>query len=87
MMMGVIRETRLRTEFAHLYPELPAGIWLPAADVGAAMLLAQLKSARTPVLGERLLDEQHFEFRGGQPRESGSGLRTRVGDAEMPLTN
>jgi len=85
--MGVTRETRLRSAFAHLYPELPAGVWLPASDVGAAMLLAQLKSAKTPVLGERLLDELHFEFRGGQPRGNGSALRTRATDAETPLPN
>ena len=34
------REARLRPEFANLYPGIPAGEWLPAADLGAAEEIA-----------------------------------------------
>jgi len=77
--MTLIREARLRPEFGHLYPELPAGQWMPASQIGATILLSQLKSERAPSLGERLLDEVHFEFRGGIARDD-HGLKTRVND-------
>lgn len=78
--MTLIREARLRLEFAHLYPELPAGQWMPASQIGATILLAQLRSERAPSLGERLLDESHFEFRGGLSREAPGDFRTRISD-------
>ncbi|MFN0177801.1 MAG: hypothetical protein ACKVZ0_03310 [Gemmatimonadales bacterium] len=78
--MTVIREARLRLEYAHLYPELPAGQWMPASQIGATILLAQLRSERAPSLGERLLDESHFEFRGGFSREAPGDFRTRISD-------
>ncbi len=76
----VIREARLRPEAAPLYPQIPAGVWLPATDVGAKLLLWQLKAPRPVALGERLLDEQHFEFRGGLRRGMAGGFRTRAGE-------
>jgi len=78
--MTLIREARLRPEFAHLYPELVAGHWMPASQIGATILLAQLRSERAPSLGERLLDESHFDFRGGVAREPAGDYRTRVND-------
>ncbi len=77
--MTLIREARLRLEFAHLYPELPAGQWMPASQIGATILMSQLKADRAPSLGERLLDDAHFEFRGGIAREE-HGLKTRFND-------
>lgn len=77
--MTLIREARLRPEFAHLYPELPAGQWMPASQVGASILMSQLRSERAPSLGERLLDDAHFEFRGGISRED-HGAKTRATD-------
>lgn len=77
--MTLIREARLRPAFAHLYPELPAGQWMPASQIGATILMSQLKSERAPSLGERLLDDAHFEFRGGIAREA-DGLKTRSND-------
>lgn len=78
-MMTFIREARLRPEFAHLYPELPAGQWMPASQIGATILLAQLRSDGRPALGERLLEDTHFEFRGGVVRERNTYL-TRLND-------
>ena len=65
----MLREARVRTEFAHLYPMLVAGAWAPAALVAekvAAVRLLQL--ADTYVLHDRVLTDAHFEFRGGTPR-------------------
>ena len=78
--MTLIREARLRPEFAHLYPELPADQWMPASQIGATILLAQLRSERAPSLGERLLEDAHFEFRGGHFRGQTAPFRTRVSD-------
>lgn len=76
-----VREARLRPEFAGSYPNVPAGNWLPAADMGAALLLAHLASPTPVPLGQRLMDDAHFEFRGGAPREYAAGARTRQTDA------
>jgi hypothetical protein len=65
----MLREARLRPEYAHLYPMLVAGAWDSAAataDKVAAIRLQQL--AETYVLHDRVLPESHFEFRGGTPR-------------------
>jgi hypothetical protein len=78
--MTVHREARLRPEFGERYPAVPAGVWMPAADIGAALLYNHLHSATPPKLGSRLLDEAHFEFRGGAPREQ-SEARTRREDS------
>jgi len=76
-----IREARLRPDFAHLYPPIPPGEWTPAAEVGARMLFWHLQLTGTVRLGDRLLEESHFEFRGGWCRGD-SSLRTRVGDED-----
>jgi hypothetical protein len=61
-----MREARLRPEFAHLYPGLTPGRWEPASRIAEAVLanvlLHQMGEAPMP---DRLLDEAHFEFRGG----------------------
>jgi hypothetical protein len=65
----MLREARLRPEYAHLYPMLVPGAWDSAAataDKVAAIRLQQL--AETYVLHDRVLPESHFEFRGGTPR-------------------
>lgn len=77
---GMTREARLRPEFAHVYPGVPAGVWMPAADMGAALLMAHLQLSVLPRLGNRLLDEAHFEFRGGGPRGPHAAERTRSGE-------
>jgi len=77
---SLIREARLRPEVAHLYPGIPAGVWLPASEVGATLLMQHLKARAAPRLGNRLLDESHFEIRGGMMRGGVSELRTRYGE-------
>ena len=61
-----MREARLRPEFTHLYPGLTPGRWEPASRIAEAVLanvlLHQMGEAPLP---DRLLDEAHFEFRGG----------------------
>jgi hypothetical protein len=74
-----IREARLRPEFADLYPGVEPGVWLPATTVGQQLLLWHLATAVMPQ-GERLMADDHFEFRGGKARGPSNGTRTRAGD-------
>ncbi len=69
------REARLRPEFAELYPVLEPGVWMPASDIGRQLLLWHLATARAPT-DERLISEEHFEFRGGE-RRSGPWVNQR----------
>ena len=78
-MESIVSEVRLRNEYAELYPPLTPGVWEPAAEVGARMLLWQLQQHGTGALGTRLLGEHHFDFRGGWTRGS-TELRTRATD-------
>ena len=74
------REARLRPEFAARYPQLEAGVWETAAEVGAKVLLWQVPQQGTAALATRSLDERHFEFRGGWQRGDETDLRTRASD-------
>ena len=78
-MQESIREARLRPEYADLYPGVEAGVWLPATSVGQQLLLWHLATAVTPQ-GDRLMTDEHFEFRGGLSRDPTNGTRTRAGD-------
>jgi hypothetical protein len=76
-----MREARLRPEFAGLYPGLTPGRWEPASRIAEAVLanvlLHQMGEAPMP---DRLLDEAHFEFRGGGDDE-GEMRGERVSDS------
>jgi hypothetical protein len=74
------REAMLKPEFAELYPPLAAGIWETAAEMGAKVLLWQVQQQGTDALSMRILDERHFEFRGGWYRGTETPLRTRACD-------
>ena len=68
------REARLKREFAKFYPGLKPGIWYKAAWLSARQF------ARTPCDGRaesmaNVVDERHFEFRGGRPRRARSASR------------
>jgi hypothetical protein len=76
----VAREARLKPEFAAQYPQLEAGVWEPAAEMGAKVLLWQVQQQGTDALNSRILNEQHFEFRGGWYRGTETELRTRASD-------
>ena len=62
-----MREARLKPEHASLYPEIEPGVWHPAALVSARRL-ARIRSAGDAGSLSRVLDEQHFDFRGDRPR-------------------
>jgi hypothetical protein len=62
-----LRQARLRPEFAELYPPLEPGEWMPAAVASARVLLWQTRQPGAGQLGQRTLDPQHFDFRGGPP--------------------
>ncbi len=79
-MQSAIREARLKPEFAYLYPGLQPGVWMSASAIGQQLLLWHLTAPVTPQ-GERLMAEEHFEFRGGQRRlGSWINMRTRMAD-------
>ncbi len=60
-----MREARLRTEYASLYPGLTPGRWEPASRIAEAVLANVLLQKMGEVaLPDRPLDEAHFEFRG-----------------------
>lgn len=77
-----IREARLKSLYAHLYPPIAPDVWIPAVEVGARMLFWQVQRLGTVELGDRLLDGRHFEFRGGWSRGQELPLRTRANDTE-----
>jgi hypothetical protein len=81
------RECRLRLEFMTLYPGVPAGRWKPAGELLDCVTAARLRAGRPSgeLLRNRLLDERHFEFRGGVDRgSSGVDRLTRISDGEQP---
>ena len=58
------REARLRPKFGKLYPSLPANEWCPAKAVRCLILHQwRLGNAGLP-LAQRVLYEEHFDFRG-----------------------
>jgi hypothetical protein len=78
-----MREARLKAEYADLYPTLTPGQWEPAARIAEAVLarLLLLEISEAP-LQDRVLREEHFEFRGetpdGTPRAPGKGRSVDV---------
>lgn len=76
-----VREARLKPEYADLYPPLSPSAWTAAAEIGAKLLFWHIKSIGALPSGERLLNNEHFEFRGGWNRGTGDH-RTRVTDEE-----
>jgi hypothetical protein len=75
-----IREARLKPEYAASYPGIEAGVWMPATVIGQQLLLWHLTAPASP-LGERLMSEDHFEFRGGRKRVGAwVSARTRMSD-------
>lgn len=69
-----MREARLRPEFANLYPTLIPGQWEPAARIAEVVLarLLLLEISEAPIQ-DRVLNEEHFEFRGDVPERSRRG--------------
>jgi hypothetical protein len=62
----------LDPKFAALYPELPAGVWLPAVKAAAWQAdRLWLEQGPEALLLTRVLSDDHFRFRGGTPRTLG----------------
>lgn len=68
--MSDLRRARLNPKFEWLYPEVPAGEWLPAAQVAMqrAERLCHEEDGDEALMRDRLLPPEHFEFQGGTPR-------------------
>jgi hypothetical protein len=69
--VGSLRRVMLDPEFSAIYPELPAGQWIPAWQ--AAMRRADrvwLEAGAEALIQDRILPEEHFRFLGGEPRPS-----------------
>jgi hypothetical protein len=77
-----VREARLRPEWAALYPGLEADMWMAAAILVPLVLRHCLQDQPTWEFTRRILVDEHFEFRGGHPRDrTWSGILSRVEDA------
>lgn len=76
------REARLRAEHAHRYPGIRTGEWEPAATLADRVVAGSLLWGRVwTALQRRPLSDEHFEFRGGDPRApSGKPSRPRRED-------
>lgn len=62
-----VREARLRPEHAAIYPGVPAGEWVAAATLARQILTGLVsKAGEPPLINARLMNDQHFEFRGGE---------------------
>jgi hypothetical protein len=70
--MSATREARLKPEFAHLYPGLAPGVWYRAAWLSARQFAREASDGQAASIA-RMVDEHHFEFRGGRPRGTTSG--------------
>ena len=70
----------MRPEYAGLYPAIEPGVWMLASDVGRQLLLWHLTAASLPD-AERVMSDEHFEFRGGHHRPTTDlEQRTRAAD-------
>ena len=74
------REARLRSASAHLFPGVPAEVWIQAAVM--ADIVASKRLQRGDIsLADRVLDPAHFEFRqGGGQAGRETPLRRRATD-------
>lgn len=63
--MPMVREARLRPEFAYLYPGIQPGTWVPARLLVDREVVRQERRRRETPAGGRMrdLNDQHFDFR------------------------
>jgi hypothetical protein len=77
-----VREARLRPEWADLYPGIATDVWHVAAQLVPVVLRLRMQGRTSWEFAERILVDEHFEFRGGRPRDdSWGGILSRVEDA------
>ena len=63
----VVREARLRPEFADKYVGIQSGVWFSAAGLAEKLITRLLREGVSDEeLPQRVLDPTHFEFRGGE---------------------
>lgn len=67
------REARLRKQFASLYGGVDAGVWTPVETLLRQVtdIVHKDRSKSGVITGERLLRDEHFDFRGASPRPDG----------------
>jgi hypothetical protein len=65
--MTAPREARLKPEFADQYPGLRPDVWYSAAWLSARQF-ARTRCGGVATEIAAVLNDQHFEFRGGRPR-------------------
>jgi hypothetical protein len=85
--MHPIREARLRPQYTGLYPDLTPGVWVPANTLIEYVLERGLyRRGHGSPSHARLLDEEHFEFRGGSLRadQAWAGRPERLGEPGSP---
>jgi hypothetical protein len=78
------RQARLKAEHAYLYPGIEAAEWMPVETLihRVVTLLYGDPSKSGVITGERLLRDDHFEFRGQSSRPSGwPASLSRMSDA------
>lgn len=77
-----LREARLRPEFAGLYPGIEPAVWFTAATLADHMIARLLREGNANLaLLPRVLNPDHFEFRGGEgPAGAESPQGRRVQD-------
>jgi hypothetical protein len=76
-----MREARLRPEFAALYPGLEPGTWEDATVLAEQVLSEHLvRPSPGYMLSDRVLANEHFEFRGGAAAGRPRIARTRRTD-------
>lgn len=74
------REARLRSASAHLFPGVPANVWIQAAAMTDIVWSKRLQRGEVSLAG-RVLDPDHFEFRQGHVHEgTATPLRRRATD-------
>ncbi len=76
-----VREACLRPEWADLYPGVQPNVWHVAAELVPQVLRHRLQGEKSWEFTRRILLDDHFEFRGGRPRdETWTGVLSRVED-------
>jgi hypothetical protein len=73
----MLREARLRSEFADRYPGIEPGVWFTAATLAEHLLTRFVREGKAgEEISPRVLDSTHFEFRG---RGGDMGARMTLG--------
>jgi hypothetical protein len=74
------REARLRSASSHLFPGVPADVWIQAAAMADIIQAKRLQRGDIS-FADRPLDPAHFEFRqGGRSLDPETPLRRRATD-------